>query len=93
MMNEKRSYKVQIFEEPYVLVSNEPEPFVLKAVDMVNNSMKEISHQSSLVDIKKIAVLTALRFANIVLQNERFCDESEHRLMALKDYIEQELLL
>ena len=34
-MNEKKSYKVQIFEEQYVLVSDGPEAFVVKAAEIV----------------------------------------------------------
>ena len=45
MMNEKKSYKVQIFEEHYVLSSDESEALVVKAAEMVDASMKEISHQ------------------------------------------------
>jgi hypothetical protein len=41
MMNEKKSYKVQIFEEHYVLSSDEAEALVIEAAEMVDASMKE----------------------------------------------------
>jgi cell division protein ZapA (FtsZ GTPase activity inhibitor) len=93
MMNEKKSYKVQIFEETYVLSSDESEAFVLKAAEMVDASMKEISHKFAITDVKKIAVLTALRIADKLLQGEREHAKTEKRTVALKDYIEQELSL
>ena len=93
MMNEKKSYKVQIFEEPYVLSSDESEALVLKAAEMVDASMKEISHKFAINDVKKIAVLTALRIADKLLHCEREHAKDEKRLVALKDYIEQELSL
>lgn len=93
MMNEKKSYKVQIFEETYVLSSDEPEALVLKAAEMVDVSMKEISHKFAITDVKKIAVLTALRIADKLLHCEREHHKSEKIMVALKDYIEQELSL
>ena len=92
-MNEKKSYKVQIFEETYVLSSDEPEALVVKAAEMVDASMKEISHKFAITDVKKIAVLTALRIADKLLHGEREHAKNEKRIGALKDYIEQELSL
>jgi cell division protein ZapA (FtsZ GTPase activity inhibitor) len=93
MMNEKKSYKVQIFEETYVLTSDESEVLVLKAAEMVDASMKEISHKFAITDVKKIAVLTALRIADKLLHCEREQAKDEKRTVALKDYIEHELSL
>jgi len=93
MMNEKKSYKVKIFEELYVLSSDESEALVLKAAELVDVSMKEISHHSAITDVKKIAVLSALRIANQLLHCEREHDMNEKRIMALKNYIDQELSL
>jgi cell division protein ZapA (FtsZ GTPase activity inhibitor) len=93
MMNEKKSYKVQIFEETYVLSSDEPEALVVKAAEMVDASMKEISHKFAITDVKKIAVLTALRIADKLLHGEREHAKTKERTVALKDYIEQELSL
>ena len=93
MMNEKKSYKVQILEEHYVLSSDESEALVLKAAEMVDASMKEISHKFAITDVKKIAVLTALRIADKLLHGEREHAKNEKRIGALKDYIEQELSL
>ncbi len=93
MMNEKKSYKVQIFEETYVLSSDESEALILKAAEMVDASMKEISHKFAITDVKKIAVLTALRIADKLLHCEREQTNDKQRTVALKDYIEHELSL
>lgn len=92
-MNEKKSYKVQIFEEHYVLSSDASEMLVLKAAEMVDASMKEISNQSTITDSKKIAVLSALRIAEKLLSFERECGEEQEKIVALKNYIDQELSL
>lgn len=91
MMNEKKSYKVQIFEEHYVLSSDESEALVLQAVAMVDQAMKDVSQHFAITDVKKIAVLSALRIANQLLHCECEQSDNEHKITALKDYIDQEL--
>ncbi|HLC06765.1 MAG TPA: cell division protein ZapA [Candidatus Babeliales bacterium] len=93
MMNEKKSYKVQIFEEHYVLSSDETEALVLRAAEMVDLTMKEISHHFAITDVKKIAVLSALRIANKLLHCEREHSNKEQKIVALENYIDQELSL
>lgn len=90
-MNEKKSYKVQIFEEHYVLVSDQSEAFVLKAAEMVDAAMKEISQQSTITDTKKIAVLSALRIADLLLTIEKKYQQEQHKTVAIENYIDQEL--
>ena len=93
MMNEKKGYKVQIFEEHYVLASDEGEALVLKAAEMVDLAMREISNHFAITDAKKIAVLSALRIANKLLHCERVAESKEQSMVALKDYIDQEISL
>ena len=93
MMNEKKSYKVQIFEEQYVLSSDESEALVLKAAEMVDIAMKEISHHFAITDAKKIAVLSALRIASKLLHSEREHGTKDQRMTVLKNYIDQEISL
>lgn len=90
-MNEKKSYKVQIFEEHYVLVSDESEAFVLKAAEIVDATMKEISQQSTITDTKKIAVLSALRIADLLLTIEKKYQQERQKTVAIENYIDQEL--
>ena len=91
IMNEKKSYKVQIFEERYVLLSEESEAFVLKVAEIVDATMKEISQQSMITDSKKIAVLSALRIADKLLNIEKNYLQDQQKLIALENYIDQEL--
>jgi cell division protein ZapA len=90
-MNEKKSYKVQIFEEHYVLVSDQSEAFVLKAAEIVDAAMKEISQKSTITDTKKIAVLSALRIADLLLTIEKKYQEEQQKAVAIENYIDQEL--
>ena len=92
-MNEKKSYKVQIFEEHYVLSSDDSEALVLKAAEMVDASMKEISHHFAITDVKKIAVLSALRIADKLLHCQREHNKNEQKIVSLQDCIDQELSL
>lgn len=93
MMNEKKSYKIQIFEEHYVLSSDESEALIQKSAELVDASMKEISRHFAITDAKKIAILSALRIASKLLHCEREHDNNEQRMVILKDYIDQELSL
>jgi len=90
-MNEKKSYKVQIFEEQYVLISDGSEGFILRASEMVDNVMKEVSQQSTITDVKKIAVLSALRIAEKLLNYENNRQQEQQKFIAIEDYINQEL--
>ena len=90
-MNEKKSYNVQIFEDHYVLLSDEAESFVLQVAHIVDATMKEISQQSLCTDSKKIAVLSALRIADKLLSFEQKYHTEQQKKMALENYIDQEL--
>ena len=91
MMNEKKSYKVQIFEEPYVLISDQSEEHVSKAASLVDAMMKDISCQSTITDIKKIAVLSALRLADMVLTLEKKYQQEQDKQSGLIGYLDQEM--
>src|SRR5438552_15975218 len=91
MMNEKKSYKVHIFEDPYVLLSDESEAFILKISDLVDTVMKDISRQSMITDPKKIAVLSALRIAERLISIESTFLEDQQKKSSLENYIDQEL--
>ncbi len=54
--------------------------------------MKEISHQSTIADVKKIAVLSALRIAEKLLVSERNHQKELQTIIAIEDYIDQEFI-
>lgn len=91
MIHEKKNYKVRIFDDYYLLVSDEPEGVIQKAADMVDALMREIDNQATIADPKKIAVLAALRIADKYISVERLCEKEQHKKTALVDFIDQEL--
>ena len=91
IMNEKKIYKVQIFEELYTLLSDDPESFVLKAAELVDLIMKDVSCQSMISDPKKVAILSALRIADKLLNIEHDYSKLQQKAIALENYIDQEL--
>jgi cell division protein ZapA (FtsZ GTPase activity inhibitor) len=90
-MNDKKTYKVQIFDEHYVLLSNEPETLVLQAVDLVDQTMREISVNGVSVDPKKIAVLSALRIAGQLLAQKSLYQQDNEKAHSIKNYIDHAL--
>lgn len=91
MSNEKKKYKIDIFEQEYSLVSDEAEFLIKNAAIFVDHTMKEIQ-KSGVRDSKKIAVLTALRFAILLEQHnqqKKVTQEIERELVAR---IDQELI-
>lgn len=88
---EKKKYKIDIFDEEYVLISDEAESLVMSAAHFVDKVMKDIQ-KIGIRDTKKIAVLTALRCAILIEQNnqqKKIVQEQERELVAR---IDQELL-
>jgi cell division protein ZapA (FtsZ GTPase activity inhibitor) len=91
MNREKKKYKIDIFDEEYVLVSDEAESLIMNAAIFVDKTMREIQ-KSGVRDGKRIAVLTALRFASLLEQHNQqkiVAQEKERELVAR---IDQELL-
>ncbi len=92
MKKEKKRYKIEIFGEEYTIVSDEQEDRIVKSAEMVDLLMKQIVENSQSTDIKKVAVLVALRMANdaLILQQEiELIRESQEKLLK---QVDQELL-
>lgn len=87
---EKKKYKIDIFGEEYVLISDEAESLVMSAAFFVDKVMKEIQ-KSGIRDTKKIAVLAALRCAMLIEQSnqQRKVIEAQERELVAR--IDQEL--
>lgn len=90
-MSNVKQYKVTIFGDHYSLMSDEPEEAVLKAASFIDTMMKEIAEKSKLQDGKKIAVLAALRSANLLTALETERESSVRRYQKLNDLLDQEL--
>lgn len=70
-----KKYKAHIFGETFSLVSDEPEQLVFEAVELVDNSMKEVSSRNALLDARKAAVLSALKIALKLKSLEQMLEE------------------
>ncbi|MBI2345060.1 cell division protein ZapA [Candidatus Dependentiae bacterium] len=69
MSVEIKKYKARIFGELYAIKSDEDEKNIAEVVGTVDNYMREISLKSSgALDAKQIAVLTALKLAQELLE-------------------------
>ena len=62
-MSELKKQTINIFDDSYTVVSDEPEKVFSQAVSLVNDLMSKISLQSKVADKKKVAVLSALHMA------------------------------
>jgi cell division protein ZapA len=80
MTRERTQYKVEIFGEQYVLVSDESADHIASAARLVDTFMKEITTKAAGADTKKVAILVALQLASqlLNLQEKREKDTIAH---------------
>lgn len=69
-MNEAKSYKINIFDEQYSLLSDESAEHIAQSAALIDAYMREIAQKGSIKDPKKVAILAALRVASTMLQLE-----------------------
>ncbi len=62
-MNEAKRIEVLLYGESYSVISDESEEKVLEVAKQVDELMRLIARRTGLSDVKKIAVLAALKFA------------------------------
>jgi cell division protein ZapA (FtsZ GTPase activity inhibitor) len=91
MNTEKKKYKIDIFDEEYVLISDEAEPLINNAALFVDKTMRDIQ-KSGIRDTKKIAVLTALRCASLLEQHNQQKKVEREKERELVARIDQELI-
>lgn len=91
MNTEKKKYKIDIFDEEYVLISDEAEPLIHNAALFVDKTMREIQ-KSGIRDAKKIAVLAALRCASLLEQHDQQKKIEQEKERELVARIDQELI-
>jgi cell division protein ZapA (FtsZ GTPase activity inhibitor) len=87
-MNEIKKRTVTIFGELYTIVSDEPEEFVSRAVEHVNNITHAIAQKAGSQDQKKVALLSALHIALELQKNNvrlGLLEEREKRILASVD--------
>ena len=90
MIDELQKYKVTVFNESYSLVSDETELHVKKAASMVDAIIKEVVAHSPSIDVKKAAVLAALKLASALVtqdsRTEQLADSVEKATALFKMY-------
>ncbi|MCX5924760.1 MAG: cell division protein ZapA [Candidatus Dependentiae bacterium] len=91
MKNERTQYKVDIFGEQYVLVSDESAELVINTARCVDSLMKEIATKNNGIDTKKIAVLVALQLASQLVNLKDEKNKNIIQQAHLIDRIEQAL--
>jgi cell division protein ZapA (FtsZ GTPase activity inhibitor) len=69
--------KLEIFDEVYSVVSDEPEERVLEASMVVDDLMKELAVKAPYMGGKKLAILAALQLASdLVAAQEALADKN-----------------
>ena len=90
-MENIKKYSITICGDQYSLMSDEPEETITNAAALVDATMQEIAQHSKISDIKKIAVLAALRIACKATEFESDLDAIRRQKEKLIDHIDQEL--
>jgi cell division protein ZapA (FtsZ GTPase activity inhibitor) len=84
MNNEAKRIDVLLYGETYSVISDESEEKVLEVARQVDELMRLISRRTGLSDIKKIAVLTALKLAT---SQRKLEEEVAHNRLAYEKLI------
>lgn len=62
-MTQAKRFDIQLYGETYTIISDESEQKVLEIAKNVDELMRAIAQRTGSSDVKKIAVLTALKLA------------------------------
>ena len=85
-MNEKKTYKVTIFERTYSLASDEAQEHITKSAAMVDSLMRNLAEKTNLHNEVSIAVLVALQLASKLAYAEseaHMNEQQQKRLLSL----------
>ncbi len=91
MNRETKNYKVHIFDDEYVLITDESEEHIIQSATAVDSLMKELAQKSRITDAKKLAVLAALRIASKALALENDLIQRTQKEAELIKQLEQNL--
>ena len=70
MIQELKKYQINIFDESYTILSDEPESEIHQAASLVDSSIKELAVKTDNVDVKKFAIFVAFKLARKLSQLE-----------------------
>jgi len=83
-----KSHQLKIFDDKYLLLSDESEEHVIKSAQMVDKYMKEIAGKVTDTSSQRIAVLAAVRIASMLLYKEKELEQQrlhEEEIVGLID--------
>lgn len=77
MEKEIKKYRARIYGELYSLMTDESEETLLETVRIVDGMMREIAEKAGSLEVKKIAVLAALKVAAKMLHMEKVLEDEK----------------
>lgn len=84
-----KSIEVELFGEVFTVISDEPEERVLEASMVVDDLMKEYAAQVPHVEVRKLALLTALQLASKLVASQETLAAKNDQDKALEDRIKR----
>ena len=90
-MNEAKRFDIQLYGESYSIISDESEEKVDEIAKHVDELMRSIAQRTGLSDVKKIAVLTALKLATSLDKLEQASVDYEQACIKLTELVDQKL--
>lgn len=90
-MTQAKRFDIQLYGETYTIISDESEQRVLEIAKNVDELMRAIAQRTGSSDLKKIAVLTALKLATSQRSLEAVTFEQAQACLKLASKIEQVL--
>lgn len=91
-MKTAQHYKVTIFGDQYSLVSDESQEHMIKAAQLIDSLMRDVSSKATNADAKKIAVLVSLQIASTLLKLESSAVQDKEKQKQLIEFIDRECL-
>lgn len=90
-MTALKKYRISVFGETYVVVSDESEEHLTDTARYVDDLMKHVALKVDIPDSKRIAVLVSLRLASQLKSLEEKLVLYGHKEKELSEHIDQEL--
>jgi cell division protein ZapA (FtsZ GTPase activity inhibitor) len=90
-MDEAKRFDIQLYGESYSIISDESEDKVFEVAKQVDDLMNLIARRTGLSDVKKIAVLTALKLATNKNELENAAIGYDDTCKKLVDMVNQRL--
>lgn len=93
MKHDRVQYKVNILDEQYTIISDEPFEHIMQASAKVDELIKKIVAKSSTADIKKAAILASLQIMSELINVKTAVAYDVHQQMNLLHNMEKAITL